>query len=103
MINNLSSFDGIDDNTLYDAYQRQVGIIKDLLLKKNTDYADAWKSMSITSMTDQVIIRVYRIRKILANNGKASVSEGITAQLHDIVNYCIFALIKMDTRLTLNG
>ena len=51
--------------------------------------------MSITSMTDQVIIRVYRIRKILANDGKASVSEGIAAQLHDVVNYCIFALIKM--------
>lgn len=92
---NLSAFDGIDENIIYDAYQAQRDIIKDLLIKKNTDYDDAWKSMSITSMTDQVIIRVYRIRKILANGGKSSVSEGIIAQLHDIVNYCIFALIKM--------
>lgn len=103
LIKDLSSFENIDENILYDAYQKQTGIIKELLVKKNTDYADAWKSMSITSMTDQVIIRVYRIRKILANNGKASISEGVTAQLHDIVNYCIFALIKMDANLTLNG
>ena len=59
--------------------------------------------MSITSLTDQVIIRVYRIRKLLANHGRASVSEGVAAQLHDIVNYCIFALIKMETPLTRNG
>lgn len=96
---NFSSFDGIDENIIYDAYQTQRDIIKDLLIKKNTDYDDAWKSMSITSMTDQVIIRVYRIRKILSNGGKSSVSEGIIAQLHDIVNYCIFALIKMGSGL----
>lgn len=103
IIKNLSSFADIDENVLYSAYQRQVGIIKDLLIKKNTDYDDAWKNMSITSMTDQVIIRVYRIRKLLVNNGKASASEGITAQLHDIVNYCIFALIKMDTNFAIDG
>lgn len=103
IIKNPSSFDNIDENILYSAYQSQVGIIKDLLIKKNTDYDDAWKNMSITSMTDQVIIRVYRIRRLLANNGKASASEGITAQLHDIVNYCIFALIKMDAKFAMDG
>ncbi len=55
--------------------------------------------MSITSMTDQVIIRVYRIRKILSNDEKHSTLEGVIAQLNDIINYCIFALIKMDTKL----
>lgn len=103
IIKNPSSFDGIDENILYSTYQRQVGIIKDLLIKKNTDYDDAWENMSITSMTDQVIIRVYRIRRLLVNNGKASASEGITAQLHDIVNYCIFALIKMETKFAMDG
>jgi len=93
---NFTAFDRIDENMIYDAYQKQRDIIRELLIKKNTDYDDAWKSMSITSMTDQVIIRVYRIRKILANDGRCVVSEGVIAQLHDIVNYCIFALIKME-------
>ena len=73
--------------------------VRSLLIKKNTDYDDAWRSMSITSMTDQVIIRVYRIRKILSNQGECSVSEGIISQLHDIINYCVFALIKMNADL----
>lgn len=92
-------FENINDDILFEAYQNNVSMIKDLLIKKNTDYGNAWKSMSIISMTDQVIIRVYRIRKILSNNGHCSVSEGITAQLNDIINYCVFALIKMNTNL----
>lgn len=94
-----SNIENIDEGILYAAYQNNVSEIKALLIKKNTDYGDAWKSMSIVSMTDQVIIRVYRIRKILSNNGRCAVSEGISAQLNDIINYCIFALIKMDTEL----
>ena len=90
---------GFSDDIIYDAYQNNVTKIKDLLIKKNTDYGNAWKSMSIISMTDQVIIRVYRIRKILSNDGQCTISEGITAQLNDIINYCVFALIKMKTNL----
>lgn len=92
-------FNSISDDIIYDAYQNNVTKIKDLLIKKNTDYGNAWKSMSIISMTDQVIIRVYRIRKILSNDGQCTISEGITAQLNDIINYCVFALIKMKTNL----
>lgn len=95
----LDVLDAIRNDTIYQAYQAHIAAVKELLIKKNTDYGDAWKSMSLTSMTDQVIIRVYRIRKILMNNGKCLVSEGITAQLHDIINYCIFALIKMGSTL----
>lgn len=92
-------FNSICDDIIYDAYQNNVTKIKDLLIKKNTDYGNAWESMSIISMTDQLIIRVYRIRKILSNDGQCTISEGITAQLNDIINYCVFALIKMKTNL----
>lgn len=94
-----ADFDNIDADILYAAYEENAAKIRDLLVKKNTDYGDAWKSMSIVSMTDQVIIRVYRIRKILSNGGVCLVSEGIASQLNDIINYCIFALIKLDTGL----
>lgn len=99
----LKLLDEVDEDTIYSAYQEQIAKIRELLVKKNTDYGDAWKSMTSVSMTDQVIIRVYRIRKILYNNGRCSISEGISAQLHDIVNYCVFALIKMNTDLYENG
>ena len=31
----------------------------------------------------------------MKNGGKLLVSEGVDAQLSDIINYCAFALIKM--------
>ncbi|MBM6925870.1 DUF1599 domain-containing protein [Pseudoflavonifractor phocaeensis] len=100
---NLEKLDEVDEAVLFSAYQTQMARVRDLLIKKNTDYGDAWKSMSLTSMTDQVIIRVYRIRKILRNKGRCTVSEGIMAQLYDIINYCVFALIKMEADLVFRG
>ena len=70
--------------------------IRDLLFRKNSDYGGAWKGMSLYSMTDQVIIRVYRIKTILNNDGRCKSSEGVASQLQDIINYCVFALIKME-------
>lgn len=99
----IDALDRLDEETIFNAYLAHMANVKQLLIKKNTDYGDAWKSMSLMSMTDQVIIRVYRIRKILMNDGKCSVSEGISAQLNDIINYCVFALIKMDTPLFSDG
>lgn len=99
LMNNLSLLDTVDENRLLSCYQKQVSVIRELLIQKNTDYGDAWKSMSLASMTDQVIIRVYRIRKILSNGGVCQVSEGIVSQLYDIINYSVFALIKMGTEL----
>ena len=95
LTDDISVLDGIGEDVLTAAYQAQMDQVRTLLIRKNTDYGDAWKSMSLGAMTDQVIIRVYRIRKILANGGKCSVSEGVSAQLHDVINYCVFALIKM--------
>lgn len=99
LIDDLNILDTIDENLLFTAYKEKIKLVRDLLIKKNTDYGDAWKSMSLASMTDQVLIRAYRIRKILYNDGNLNVSEGIPAQLYDIINYCIFALIKTDTKL----
>ena len=98
-LNDLSSIDNIDSQVIFDMYQQIVSQLKDLLFRKNADYGDAWKSMSLHSMTDQVIIRVYRIKTILNNDGRCKASEGVQAQLQDIINYCFFALLKMDTDL----
>ena len=98
-LEDLSKIDNLSKQIIFDAYQSAAEQIKTLLLRKNSDYADAWKSMSIYSMTDQVIIRVYRIKTILNNGGSCKVSEGVNAQLQDIINYCVFALIKMNSGL----
>ena len=63
LTDDISVLDGIGEDVLTAAYQAQMDQVRTLLIRKNTDYGDAWKSMSLGAMTDQVIIRVYRIRK----------------------------------------
>jgi hypothetical protein len=99
VVNDLSVIDNINNDEILKAYSDNVKMIRELLIKKNNDYGNAWQSMSIYSMTDQILMRNYRIRKIMENNGECMVSEGISSQLCDIINYCVFALIKMDSGL----
>lgn len=79
-------------SSLYDKY---IGASKKLMQDKNHDYGEAWRSMSQESFTDLILMKLQRIRQILANDGKTLISEGIDANYHDIVNYAVFALILM--------
>ena len=60
---------------------------------KNHDYGEAWREMSQESFADLILMKLQRMRQILANKGKTLISEGIDANLTDIINYAIFALI----------
>jgi hypothetical protein len=79
-------------SSLYDA---NVGASKKLMMDKNHDYGEAWRSMSQESFVDLVLMKLQRIRQILANEGKTIMSEGIDANYIDIINYSVFALILM--------
>lgn len=77
---------------LYDATQKKA---KDLMERKNHDYGEAWREMRISSFTDLILQKLLRIKQIEDNSGKTLVSEGLDANYLDIVNYAVFALIKM--------
>ncbi len=76
-------------------YERKAKEIEDLMLQKNHDYGEAWRDMSQQSFVDLILVKLLRIRQILANDGQTIVSEGMDANFCDIVNYGIFALIKI--------
>ena len=67
----------------------------DLMLRKNHDYDEAWRGMRISSYTDLILVKLNRIKEIERNNGQTTVSEGVGANYLDIVNYAVFALIKL--------
>ena len=66
------------------------------MLKKNHDYGEAWKEMRVSSLTDLILQKLYRVKKIENNQGKTLVSEGLKANFQDIINYAVFALIHLD-------
>jgi hypothetical protein len=77
-------------------YTEKIDFAKNTMLDKNHDYGEAWRSMSQESYADLILMKLMRIRQILANEGKTLISEGIDANYVDIINYSIFALIMID-------
>lgn len=65
--------------------------------KKNHDYDEAWREMHISSLTDEILGRVLRIRRLLhkAQSGDTN-REVLESQLIDALNYSVFALMKLD-------
>ncbi len=67
-----------------------------LLEAKNHDYDEAWRVMRISSMTDLILQKLLRIKQIEDNAGALLVSEGLEANYRDIINYAVFALIRLE-------
>ncbi len=67
-----------------------------LMQAKNHDYGEAWRDMRVSSFTDLILMKLLRIKQIEDNEGQTKVSEGIDANYYDIINYAIFALIKLE-------
>tara|TARA_A100000164_G_C21880683_1_gene760110 strand:- start:443 stop:910 length:468 start_codon:yes stop_codon:yes gene_type:complete len=85
----------LDLKSALELYEHQLEIIFKLMIDKNHDYGEAWRDMRVSSLTDLILQKLLRVKQIEENNGKTTVSEGIEANYHDIVNYSIFALIHL--------
>lgn len=89
--------DNVDMDTtaaiaLYDHYAQ---LALTLMLKKNHDYDEAWRTMRISSYTDFILTKIQRIKELEDIQGKALVSEGIDSNLMDIINYAVFGVIRL--------
>lgn len=74
-------------------YDEKIQFVRNIMENKNHDYGEAWREMSQESFADLILMKLQRMRQIIANEGKTLISEGIDANLTDIINYAIFALI----------
>lgn len=77
-------------------YDQQVDNALKLLENKNHDYGEAWRDMRVNSITDIILMKLFRVKQIEDNNGKTLISEGIGANYLDMINYAVFCLIKLD-------
>jgi hypothetical protein len=87
------SMDPVQGGKLYQKYSESA---KELMKNKNHDYGEAWRNMRISSLTDIILMKLLRVKQIEDNMGKTYISEGVDANYYDIINYAVFALIKMD-------
>jgi hypothetical protein len=77
---------------LYDKYMNKT---LTLLEAKNHDYDEAWRLMRISSYVDLILMKIERTKQIEDHKGHTLISEGIDANYMDMVNYSLFALIKL--------
>lgn len=77
------------------AYDKHVQATLKLMLRKNHDYDEAWRSMRISSYTDLILMKIFRTKQIESLAGDTLVSEGIDANYMDMMNYAVFGLIKL--------
>jgi hypothetical protein len=77
-------------------YEKHISETLALLMKKNHDYGEAWREMRVSSITDIILMKLLRVKQIEDNLGKTRISEGIDANYQDMINYSVFALIKLN-------
>ena len=76
-------------------FDKSVNETKELMFAKNHDYGEAWRDMRISSLTDLILMKILRVKQIEDNLGQTLASEGVKANYQDMLNYAVFALIKL--------
>lgn len=76
-------------------YDEKIGEATSLMFNKNHDYDEAWREMRVSSFTDIILQKLLRTKEIESNKGRTVISEGVDANYMDMINYAIFAIIKL--------
>jgi len=85
----------MDAETAMEHYDRFAQMALELMLRKNHDYDEAWRSMRTSSYTDLILMKLNRTKQIEEHDGQTLISEGIDANYLDMINYSVFGLIKL--------
>ncbi|AHW61260.1 protein of unknown function [Draconibacterium orientale] len=86
----------VPNETIQELYDKYFNEAKTLMMDKNHDYGEAWRNMRVSSYTDLILMKIQRTKQIEDNQGKTLISEGIDANYMDMINYSVFAMIKIE-------
>ncbi|HTQ65443.1 MAG TPA: DUF1599 domain-containing protein [Puia sp.] len=90
------SMEDLQEYTVSKWFDKEIEVARQVMFDKNHDYGEAWRDMSQESFVDLILMKLLRIRQILANDGITLISEGIESNFIDIINYALFALILIE-------
>jgi len=86
----------MDPNAVLKLYDLKANMCKELMATKNHDYGEAWRDMRVSTYTDLILMKILRTKQIEDKGGKTLISEGIDANFIDMLNYAVFALIRIN-------
>jgi hypothetical protein len=76
-------------------YDTEILACRELFIQKTLDYGTSWRVLRPTSLTDQLLIKVKRIRTIQIM-GAQKIVDPIKQEYQAVVNYSIMALIQLE-------
>lgn len=91
----LGPGEGIPADEAERLYKEKVDEATGLMQAKNHDYDEAWRMMRVSSFTDIILQKLMRTKEIESHDGRTLISEGVAANYMDMMNYALFALIKL--------
>ena len=91
-----SEKEDLSNEVTLNKYLSNLHTAKELMMKKNHDYSEAWRNMRVSSYTDLILMKLKRTKQIEDNMGNTLISEGIEANYLDMINYAVFAMIKIE-------
>ena len=68
--------------------------VKELMIKKNHDYGEAWRTMSQMNIVAEVKVKIRRMKSLFSLSEKPDIEN-----VYDIMNYCAFALILIEEKI----
>ena len=89
-----ASYDDMSANDALSLYDKYIAVAKQLMMNKNHDYDEIWRQMRCESYTDLILMKLHRTKQIENLGGKTLISEGISANYYDMVNYAVFYMIQ---------
>lgn len=92
----------LDVETVSERYDEEANHVLNLLMNKNHDYNEAWREMRVSSITDIILMKIFRTKQIEDNDGKTLISEGVDANYMDMMNYAVFCLILLNFHNDIN-
>ncbi|RKW15795.1 MAG: DUF1599 domain-containing protein [Capnocytophaga sp.] len=75
-------------------YDKVIAYCLSIFTDKMKDYGSAWRTLRLPSLTDQLFIKVQRIRT-LQEKQERKVEEGELPEFVAVVNYSVMALIQL--------
>ncbi len=91
-----SEKEDLSNEVTLNKYLGNLHTARELMMRKNHDYSEAWRNMRVSSYTDLILMKIKRTKQIEDNMGNTLISEGIEANYLDMINYAVFALIKIE-------
>ena len=76
-------------------YDEVIDECRSIFEKKVRDYGTSWRVMRLSSLTDQIMIKIRRIQILQTIEDEQQVEDSIESDFFGAINYSIIALIQM--------